>query len=201
MKTISEKKFTLIELLTCIAVIAIIASLLLPSIGKARNRAKIVQCTQNIKDLTIATHMYADSNNGHAPAIWWVEYKFWFDLINPYTGVSNPTSQLNSSWRCPLSPNWKPGIQSRWWANITYGYQRTTLGSNRLTENKLLFTDTSVPASGGYYDQITFLSYVPQAAPNNYWVHGEFGINCGYTDGSVLQFKNPSFITTRDRKP
>ncbi|OGV58746.1 MAG: hypothetical protein A2X49_00445 [Lentisphaerae bacterium GWF2_52_8] len=159
-----KRNFTLIELLVVIAIIAILSSLLLPALGKAREQAKSVQCRMNLKNLSNAYLMYlTDFRSWLLPASHSI-------TNNPYM-IRNHTKAQNGQYSSELCTN---GV----WTSVLVGEY---LGGN----GKLMECPNYKGSPSWIYNTCTLgrsgyaLSYrFPQNDPRQW--------------GRIEQVKNPS---------
>ncbi|MCA9242610.1 MAG: prepilin-type N-terminal cleavage/methylation domain-containing protein [Phycisphaerales bacterium] len=133
---VRRRGFTLIELLVVVAIIALLISILLPSLNNARKSAKAVKCGANQNHVGKAVHAYLGENNGTFPASYFYNYAYKrYSLTNqPSSGADygythwsyflyNTGEADDASFQCPefnnggcprtnpgpKGENWEPG--------------------------------------------------------------------------------------------
>jgi len=89
--------FTLVELLVVIGIIALLVSILLPALNKARESANSVRCMSQLRQIGLAIRMYANDNKDHFPIAPNSTNISWDDLLSGYDGRNLTQAQMEAS--------------------------------------------------------------------------------------------------------
>ena len=132
-----RRKFTLVELLVVISIIAMLLCLLLPSLRRARDAARGIQCVSNLRNVGVAMAGYTTDYDGYFPPSYygttgWSDWKMsWMQLLGPYLGMKLGEGQagwelipVNSVLACPSIKQYEgSGVFA------AYGYNHLALGT------------------------------------------------------------------------
>ena len=150
----SRQALTLLELLFVIAIIAILSALLLPVLGKAKDKARDTACLSQLKQLGIATRLYAEDDAGVMPMVEPFPSNPYFpqqklpricDALAPYVGkINNDTNTSALVFKCPRDNDYffeVEGSSYRW--NGRLNGRRIDAGES-MSLRKILATNNTV---------------------------------------------------------
>jgi prepilin-type N-terminal cleavage/methylation domain-containing protein/prepilin-type processing-associated H-X9-DG protein len=146
-----QKGFTLIELLVVIAIIALLLSILMPGLSKAKEYAKNILCRTNTRSFAMATHIYADD---YDQKFFTYTSGLYINQLSPYIGNADKVRY------CPSTKIHKENPNAGFWGNSSESWRWV----NGVSEPE----NGSYGLSGWCYSYPQVLNWVGQAESTTY---------------------------------
>jgi len=168
-----RKGFTLIELLVVIAIIAILAAILFPVFARAREKARQASCLSNLKQIGLASVMYAQDYDERFVIYRYPDPYFWPDKLQPY--IKNTQVMV-----CPSRE------QRRWEYGINYHHAcGRKVADFQYPAEMLAFCDNQNQLASCSAPHGFGATYTPHLKP----LPHNGGINIAYVDGHAKWMK------------
>jgi len=136
-----SRAFTLIELLVVIAVIAILAALLMPAIGRAKEAGKATACLSNLRQIGVGIQLYVQDNNNRLPFMRDQSLTSTNDLPGPDVVLSNHVGNV----RVMLCPSDKEQLFQKTGSSYSWNSLLNGQNADRLTVFQLEFQPHQIP--------------------------------------------------------
>ncbi|HCE44044.1 MAG TPA: hypothetical protein DET40_10895 [Lentisphaeria bacterium] len=200
-----KELFTLIELLVVIAIIAILAAMLLPALKTAKEAAKSISCTNNLKQIGLAHAQYFNDYDGFFP-YYWLEApgSQWRFRLNEYIHAPRlPGSSYDATggvFYCP-SDNfiWGGALLAKSWgsyANVIYLANNKTGSSYIVRKIDFIKSPSSVVSTAPKWcsaKKACFTDYQPEERDGVKYFHAGKG-NFLFTDLHVEDYRRNDMI-------